>query len=352
MASGAIAAFFLNALEWATHQRSNFPYLVYGLPVVGLLISLFYKNTISAIFVSGALTHLTGGSAGREGAIIQMGDLAMSRMGRYLKFDEKELRFFLVVAIAAGFSAAIGVPYAGMIFGIESMRYRNLKNKIVDHDLGFFTKMAPLLLLCSLLAAKISQFSSMLFGAVHTAFPRIEQRVFDPAILIWILVAGVLFGFAAELFKILIYLVRKSKLKTWMAGFLLIGLYFLEGSHQYEGLGVPVIVKSLAEASSLMQPFWKSILTAITVGTGFKGGEFTPLVFIGSTLGSALSHYMPLSFQLLGALGFVSVFAGVAQTPFACAIAAVELFGPNIGIYAIITCVMSAWMARVSKLHL
>ena len=142
--------------------------------------------------------------------------------------------------------------------------------------------------------------------------------------------------------------IKWPPLKPFLAGLLLVILYQLEGSYQYVGLGLPVIQTSFIQTSPWQTPLLKCLFTALTLGSGFKGGEFIPLVFIGATMGSALSGVLQVSTALLAALGFVSVFAGAANTPIACSILAMELFGPQIGGYALIVCFLSSVCSPLS----
>jgi H+/Cl- antiporter ClcA len=133
-----------------------------------------------------------------------------------------------------------------------------------------------------------------------------------------------------------------APLRPLLGGLLLIALYLLEGSYQYLGLGMPVITKALLEPTPAIVPILKGIFTAITIGTGFKGGDFIPLVFIGTTLGSALAGAFPVSIQLMASVGFAAVFAGATQTPIACSVMAIELFGGEIAPYVVVACFISS----------
>ncbi len=119
---------------------------------------------------------------------------------------------------------------------------------------------------------------------------------------------------------------------------LLVVLYRIEGTYRYAGLGIPQIQAALRGPGSFSIPAFKALFTAYTIGSGFKGGEFITLVFVGTTLGSALSLIFPVSFELLASVGFAAVFAGAANTPIACSIMAVEIFGYRIAPYAFIAC--------------
>ena len=160
--------------------------------------------------------------------------------------------------------------------------------------------------------------------------------------------AGVSFGFCALLFIRLTHLIQKLQrhilyppLKPFIAGVLLVLFYQLIGTDRYAGLGIPVIQDALNHVVSFFDPLLKSVATAVTLGSGFKGGEFIPLVFIGTTLGSALSAVIPVSVSILSVCGFAAVFGGASNTPLACSIMAIELFGFEIAPYAIIACYMS-----------
>lgn len=163
------------------------------------------------------------------------------------------------------------------------------------------------------------------------------------------MVAGILFGLAARSFVWITHLVESVQrrfisyppLKPFVGGLVLVLLYSWEGSYRFAGLGIETIKLAFGHSMSFLEPLLKGIFTAITVGTGFKGGEFVPLVFVGSTLGSALAAFLPAATAFLAALGFASVFAGASNTPFACAVMAAELFGVGIGPYALLACGLS-----------
>ncbi|MCB0363478.1 MAG: chloride channel protein, partial [Bdellovibrionales bacterium] len=168
-----------------------------------------------------------------------------------------------------------------------------------------------------------------------------------------VILSGLLFGLTSRLFVSTTHLVQKAfsrmspqiYLQPFFGGLILIGLYYIEGSYDYVGLGLSHIQSALISASNWKEPVLKMIFTSLTVGSGFKGGEFIPLVFMGTTLGSALSFVMPISLPLLARLGFASVFAGAANTPIACSIMAVELFGYEIAPYALLACFSSYFIS-------
>jgi H+/Cl- antiporter ClcA len=189
----------------------------------------------------------------------------------------------------------------------------------------------------------------MLWGIHHTAYriplsPPLSLAGFGCAI-----VAGIAFGLTAMLFAKTTHsiasavkrLVRYSPLRPFLGGIVVAGAVFAIGTTRYIGLGIPVIVESFARPLPPWDFAAKILFTAVTLGSGFKGGEVTPLFFIGATLGNALAYVLPLPVPLLAGMGFCAVFAGAANTPVASTLLAMELFGSEAGIYAGIACVVS-----------
>ena len=204
-----------------------------------------------------------------------------------------------------------------------------------------------------LIASFVGYYTSVLVGARHSIYPKIEIPNFDLKIAFYIVVAGICFGLVSKAFTMTTHWIEKanskwisySPLRPFFAGCLLVLLYHIEGSYRYVGLGIPHIQEALLQPQGFKDPILKVLFTAITVGSGFKGGEFIPLVFIGATLGSALSIIIPVSFQLLAGLGFAAVFAGASNTPIACSLMAMEIFGFKIAPYALIACFISYYFS-------
>jgi H+/Cl- antiporter ClcA len=347
--AGAIAALFLNALAAVTQLRLDYPLLILGLPFAGLVMTWLHKNTVPFVFITTTLTHLVGGSAGREGAIVQMSALLSEKVGARLALEEDERKILLIAALGAGFSAAIGVPFAGMIFGIESIRDRESVHFQPEHAVLNWSPRLALIAGTSFISAQVAHYSAILFHAHHTQFEIIQVPKFQISFLFWLLLIGVIFGLAASVFTHSIHLIKKLKLSAFSGGIVRLILFSAEGSHRYEGLGVPGIVNSFHNISSWLDPIFKNIFTAITLASGFKGGTFTPLVFIGSTLGSSLASFMPFTVPFLAGLGFAAVFAGTGQVPLACSIMAIELFGPKMGVYALVVCMVSSICVKFSS---
>lgn len=362
--AGIAAAIFLIALNWATQFRESNPAIIWGLPIAGLLVGWIYHGwgktaarghnlildeihdpkkivpfRMAPLVLGGTLlTHLFGGSAGREGTAVQMGASLSDQLSHFFQIEVDERKILLAAGAGAGFGAAIGTPWAGVIFGMEVINVGRIR---------FFAWFE------CLVASFVGYCTAVFLGAPHSMFPNIEVGAFDIKTLLWVVLAGIIFGIAAKLFTMLTHSIENlnSKfiayppLRPFAAGMIIVLLFYLEGTYRYAGLGIPVINEALLTVASFRDSILKAFFTALTVGSGFKGGEFVPLVFIGTTLGSALSIIIPVSFSLLAAVGFAAVFAGAANTPIACSLMAMEIFGLQIGPYAFAACFASYYFS-------
>jgi H+/Cl- antiporter ClcA len=365
--AGVAAAIFLTLLTLATDYRTSHSALIWFLPVAGLVIGLTYhylgksveggtglileeihrpKTIIPfrmapLVLLGTVMTHLFGGSAGREGTAVQMGASLADQIPLLIPMEKEERRILLVAGAGAGFAAAIGAPLAGTLFGLEVMQIGKLR---------FFA------LFESFVASYVAFYTCHVLGAPHTHYPEVPLPGYELKTFVGVALAGVAFGLAANAFMKATHVVEVTQkrvfqygpLRPVVAGILLVALYHLEGSFRYAGLGLPVIIQSFSSAAHWFDPVLKAGFTALTIGSGFKGGEFIPLVFIGSTLGSFLSTVLPVSMALLAAVGFASVFGAAANTPISCAIMAVEIFGWRIAPYAFLSC----WVAYYFTGHL
>lgn len=362
--AGVFSSLFLYMLDWVTKYRDNHLFIIWALPLAGLLIGCTYHNyskdtsnvnnlildeihdpkkiipakMVPLVLFGTLLTHLFGGSAGREGTAVQMGASLSDQLSRCFKIEKNERRILLVAGAGAGFGAAIGAPWAGVVFGMEIINIGKLK---------LFA------LFECLVASFVGYFTTLVLNAPHSHFPLMEVESFTLKNLFFISIAGIIFGLTAKVFSMTAHFIEKINnrfisippLRPFFGGLVLVSLYYFEGTYKYVGLGVSSIQQSLITPSHIFEPLLKIIFTSITIGSGFKGGEFIPLVFIGSTLGSFLSLILPVSFKLLAALGFAAVFAGASNAPIACSIMAMEIFGLQIGLYAFVACFMSYYFS-------
>jgi H+/Cl- antiporter ClcA len=362
--SGVVSALavslFLTSLNTVTAFRELHSEIIWLLPIAGLSIAFLYSKVEARlssgtslileevhnpqnilplkiaplIFVSTLLSHLCGASVGREGVAVQMSTTLSDQISKIFSLDGAARKRLLICGMSAGFATALGTPWAGALFGVE-----------VVHG-GKFKKLA---LLESLVAAFAGYFISSSLGTEHSRFFLSERFSFNLSSFLWVALCGVLFGLIALSFAKITHFCEKKlsscfknqKYKIFSGGFLIAFLFFIEGSHRYLGLGIPYIQEALQAPSRFSDSIFKSFFSILSLSFGFKGGEFIPLVFIGSTLGSALSFFIPVSFQLLGAVGFAAVFAGAANAPLTCSVMAIEIFGWSVAPYALIACYAS-----------
>ena len=361
--AGSASALLLWSLEVATRIREKHIWLILLLAPAGWLVGLLYRffggsveagnnlileqthdptDTIPVrmtplILIGTFMTHLFGGSAGREGTAIQTGASLADQLSRPLRMAPHERRILLMAGIAAGFGSVFGTPLAGAVFGLEVLAIGRLS----------YDAIAP-----CFMAAFAGDLVTRAWGIHHTVFRVTEVPPMSVRGIVYSMLAGAVFGLAGMVFAKLTHAVshtaRKfiahAPLRPVAGGLLVTVAVFAFGySHtaKYIGLGVPTIVASFTSRVAPYDFAAKTLFTAVTLGTGFKGGEVTPLFYIGSTLGNALSRILPLPPSLLAAMGLAAVFSGAANTPIASTLLAVELFGAEAGAYAGIACVIS-----------
>lgn len=362
-ASGALAGasswLFLEGLDRITRTRLDHPWLLFLLPVAGaaivwayttfggrssqgnaLLIDQIHEPTAWVprrmapfVLLGTWVTHLFGGSAGREGTALQMSGSLSDAVARVLKLEPDDRRLLLMAALAGGFGAVFGVPLAGAVFAMEVPALGRVRYEAI----------VP-----ALTAAIVGDLVVGGLGYAHAARPQLAVPL-DGWLLARLAVAGLAFGLAGAVFAELTHAVRGlvtrripwPPLRAAAGGAAVVGLALLFG-RQYLGLSLPLADGALAGHHVDAWVFALKILfTAITLGCGFPGGEVTPLFVIGATLGGALAPVLGLDPALVAAVGFVAVFAGAANVPLACTIMGAELFGGGTLVAMAVGCVIA-----------
>lgn len=390
--TGLLVALFLWLLEEVTAIRWSNMWLIFFLPIAGIFISLLYKyfgkgteggnNLIIVevyedvlpedkkeipllmaplILITTVITHLFGGSAGREGTAVQIGGSIAAFLSKKFKVSAEEKRIFVMSGIAAGFGAVFGTPVAGAIFALEVITIGRIK-----YDALLPCLMASIMadMACSLCGIKHTKYLISYKSFGHTILNNIS---FDVLLLVKVVVAGIVFGLAAYLFTFISdYIKEKSNhyIKTkWLipvfGALMVIGISYLLGTFDYLGLGVHSQSKNGISIVSAFKSggvddfswFWKLLLTAITLSTGFKGGEVTPLFFIGATLGNTYAVICGGPIDLFAGLGFVAVFAAATNTPIASTIMGLELFGTEYILYFSVVCVVAYYFSGHNSIY-
>ena len=359
--AGLGSAAFLWALDHATATRVAHPALLFALPLAGVAIGIVYhhlgRDVVAGnnlvldeihepratipfrmaplVLLATVVTHLFGGSAGREGTAVQTGATFADALARPLRLSKEDRAILLMAGMAAGFGSVFGTPLAGAVFGMEVLALGRLR--------------ADALVPC-LVGSVIADMVCRATGIRHGAYDAPKTFFLTPATLGWTLVASVFFALAAAAFVDLTHRIsalgKGVRGAPWVrplvGGLGVVGLTLLLGTRAYNGLSLPLIAQAFHRGEVPPYAFAVKLgLTAITLGAGFKGGEVTPLFAIGATLGSAFAGATAQDPALFAALGFVAVFAGAAKTPIACALMGIELFGAPLAVPLAIACTLA-----------
>jgi H+/Cl- antiporter ClcA len=384
---GLLVALFLWLLELATQTRWENLWLIFFLPLAGVLIYFLY-NTIGKnsdagnnlvmdeihkpgggiptrmtplILFTTVITHLFGGSAGREGTAVQMGGSISSLFAKWYNLNQEDKRILLMGGMAAGFGAVFGTPVTGAIFALEVLTIGRIK----------YDALIP-----CLIASIIADVTCTATGITHTHYTihfsgsndhLFSFISFDFLLLLKVIISGVAFGIVGFMFAELVHVIKNRSQRylsvKWLipvvGGVLVIGISYIIGTFDYLGLGVTnpnengVSIVSAFTVGGATHYSWilKLILTAITLGMGFKGGEVTPLFFIGATLGNSIAVLSGAPVDLMAGLGFIAVFAAATNTPIACTLMGVELFGSQNIVYYAVACFTAYYFSGHSGIY-
>ena len=371
IAVGSATAFFLWALDAVTLIRFDKPWLLYLLPLAGLCIGQFYdlygksisggnnllideihqpgagvpRRMVPLILIGTLVTHLFGGSAGREGTALQMGGGIAATLARFFRLKQDQVRILLMAGIAAGFGSVFGTPIGGAVFALEVLVVGRIQ---YDALIPCFS------------AAVLADWTCRAWSIGHTHYHvdvPAAAAALDFRLMGKVMLAAAAFGLASSLFSNLSHrlsaafqtYIPRPELRPVVGGLLVIGLFFLAGTGDYLGLGVlsghPGAITLPALFTSTEIPAgawaWKLIFTVVTLSAGFKGGEVTPLFFIGAALGNSLALALGAPVDLFAALGFVAIFAGATNTPLASTLLGIELFGAGNSLYLAAACIIA-----------
>lgn len=366
---GSVSALFLWSLTQASAIFHSQSFLIYLLPLFGLLTGWVYQrfhakihNTTKILhqthdeealipFLTGfliviftVLSHLFGASVGRESTAVQFGaslgdfwrDLFSQKLSRW----SQARQVFVRAGMAAGFGSVFGIPWAGAVFALE-----------VTPSRRWPLRHLPVCLLASFGA----HYVALAWGAHHKIYPAFPTLSWN-----WLLICkwvglGIAFGLMARLFLFALHMVEKVSArvpKIWLrpalGGLFVMVICLCLQTQRYNGLGLPLIDDAMTTGVQTWDFAWKSLLTAISSGSGLKGGEVTPLMAIGSSFGFVLAGFLNLPSLYAACLGLISVFAACAHIPWTGAVMAWELFGAEAFLPTFVAC----WIARrVLGLH-
>lgn len=366
---GVLGAGFLHALAWVTNFRIHHPDIICLLPAAGVLSVFLYKSfspdsnggnllvfeslknpglriprpMAPLVVVGTLLTHLFGGSAGREGTALQMAGSLAESLSRAARISESHRNLLVRSALSAGFSAVFGTPLAAAVFALEVL-LQPLKE----------WRVLPFTALSSLIAWA----AASLLQPPHTPYPQVNLY-FDIRICLFLLLLGLICGICSRFFSTMLKFCQKyfalflpnPYFRIIIGSFLVITFTWLTGGQHFNGLGLEGILNAFRITAQPTDFLVKMLFTVLTISVGFKGGEVTPLFFIGATLGSALAAFFGVPLAMGAAVGFVCVFSGAAKTPVACALMAGELFGWPMFLLALPLTCLATWSSGPNGIY-
>ncbi len=342
---GALGAGFRYAVNYVTEIREEYSWLCFLLPVGGVMIAFLYRVTklsghadtnliinsvrtegkvplylAPVIFLSTVITHLFGGSAGREGAALQLGGCIGSAIGRSVKLGEKDMHLAVMCGMSGLFSALFGTPLTATIFAME----------VISVGIIYYSAFLP-----CIVSALTAYGITLLFGLTPTAYPLTDIPKLSVVTILLVAVIGLAAALVSMAFCITLEQIHKFAAKYFrneylrvIVGGAVIALLTLILGTRYNGIGGSVITAAVVDGEALPYDFvLKMLFTAITIGFGYKGGEIIPTFFIGSTMGALIGSLIGLPPGFAAAIGLVALFCGVVNCPIASLVLSVELFG-------------------------
>ncbi|PYG90206.1 H+/Cl- antiporter ClcA [Ruminiclostridium sufflavum DSM 19573] len=343
---GFIGAVFHKSVEFATEIRALDDFMIFLLPLGGLFIAMLYKrynmseNTgtnhiidsmrtedkvpaviAPLIFVSTVITHLFGGSAGREGAALQLGGGIGSQIGRIFHLDDKDTNVIVMCGMSGVFSALFGTPLTATMFAMG----------VISIGITYYSTFVPCLV-SSIAAYVISlHFGIKPFRYVLSSVPELSLNSIFYTVLLSALCAllSIVFCVTMRRTEALYEKIKNQYVRILTGGIIVVVLTLIVGTRDYNGIGMDVIEKAMNGDTKPAAFLLKIIFTALTIGAGYKGGEIVPTFFIGSTFGCLFGAAVGINPGFCAAIGLVSLFCGVVNAPIAAIILSIEVFGSD-----------------------
>lgn len=369
LAGGLTGSVFHLLLDHVTEFRIHNPWMIYLLPLGGLSIATLYRLTkskgtidtnrvidaasrdekvplvmVPLIFISTLITHLFGGSAGREGAALQIGGSIGFNIGKALKLNKNDSHIITMTGMSAVFSALFGTPVTAAVFCLEVLTVGSLN----------YAGLLP-----CIVASTAAYYVAQLFGIspVRFTLEAIPQNSLSVIIKVIILaslcaVLSTLFCYSIKKTEHYMHnLIKNCYIRAAVGGILVIILTLLVGTYDYNGAGMDVVSRAISGNARPWDFILKIIFTAITLSAGFKGGEIVPTLFVGSTFGCAVSIVLGLDPGFGAAIGMIALFCGVVNCPIASIFLSIEIFGTAGVIPFTIACAVSYLLSGYSGLY-
>lgn len=366
---GVVGGLFHMAIDAVTGLRLGHPWLLYLLPLAGLVIVWCYRvcgmendsgtNQIIAsvrsgkrpplrlaplIFLGSVLTHLTGGSAGREGAALQIGGSLAATLGKWCRLSERNMNIMVMCGMSGLFSALFGTPLTAAVFSME----------VVSIGIFHYSAFFP-----CLLSAYVATGITRLMGISPEGYTLLGTPGLAPLPLLQVGALAILCALLSILFCVAMHktahLYQKffpnQYLRVVVGGVIVVLLSLLLGTRDYNGAGGHIISAALAGTAVPWAFAAKLVLTALTLGAGYRGGEIVPTFFVGATFGCAVSPLLGLDPAFGAAIGMVSLFCGVVNCPLASILLSVELFGSDGLLFFALACALSYLLSGKFSLY-
>lgn len=366
---GVIGAMFYHGIIWATDFRTEHDYIILGLPFAGLLIVFLYRlckdyedkgtnlviKSIQAgenlpitkaplIFISTILTHLFGGSTGRESAALQMGGSIGYNLGKLFRLKEGNVKIITMCGMSAAFSALFGTPMTAAFMAME----------IENVGIMYYSALVPCVI-SALVASGVSEY----LGVVEETFAvnvvpefSLYNAAFTGILAILCAIVSVLFCNVLKLSgRIYKKLIKNAYLRIFVGGCIVSALTFASGTRFYNGAGINVIEMAVKGDAPYIAFLLKMVFTALTLGAGYKGGEIVPALYIGATFGCLYSQLLGFDPALCAAIGMGALFCGVTNCPISSLFICFELFGFKGMPYYLLAVALSYTFSGYSSLY-